>query len=88
MTTPNDPNVQTLRPEGLVNQLFDAALLQYKADPRKAAQQVVIFLTEAIIYAIDATASDDNSRKAFRKNVGDTIITAPALVNTAAAPQP
>jgi hypothetical protein len=81
MTTPNSPN--ELTPDGLANQLFDAAITQAFAqnqnDPREAARRVIIFLTEAIVYAISATAGDDEARKALLKNVGETIISAPAL---------
>jgi len=81
MTTPNEPN--QLTPDGLANQLFDAAITQgfalNQTDPREAARRVIIFLTEAIVYAISSTAGDDEARKALLKNVGETIITAPAL---------
>jgi len=62
MTTPNDPNQaqQGLTPDGLANQLFDAAIAQAFAqnvsDPREAARRVIIFLTEAIVYAISAVS--------------------------------
>jgi hypothetical protein len=77
MTTPNDPNTKALSPDQLANQLFDAALMQSKGDPRETARQVIVFLMEALIYAISGTAGDDNARKALLKSVGDTIISAP-----------
>ena len=77
MTPPNDPNnTKALSPDQLANQLFDAALMQSKGDPRATAQHVVAFLMEALIYAISAAASDDAARKALLKSVGDTIIAA------------
>jgi hypothetical protein len=88
MANPNDPNVQALTPDGLANQLFDAALIQYKTDPREAARQVIIFLTEAIVYAVSATAGDEGARKALLKSVGDTITTAPPLANKGAPAKP
>jgi len=68
-----------LTPEALANQLFDAALGQYSGDPREGARQVIVFLTEAIVYAAASTASDENARKALLKSIGDTIATAPPL---------
>ena len=74
----NDPN-KTLLPTDLANQLFDHAIAQYKGDPREAARQVVVFLTEALVYAISSTAGDDNARKALLKSVGESITNAPPL---------
>ena len=63
MTTPNDPNQgQGLTPEGLANQLFDAAvsqtLSQNITDPREAARRVVGFLTDSLFYALTSTKND------------------------------
>lgn len=77
MATPNDPNTHSLSPDQLANQLFDAALMQYRSDPREAARQVIVFLTETLIYAITGTAGDEVARKALLKSVGDTIASAP-----------
>lgn len=79
MTTSNEQKTQALSPDQLANQLFDAAIMQYKNDPREAARQVIVFLTEALIYAVSGTAGDDVARKALLKSVGDTIATAPPL---------
>ena len=81
MPGPNDPNAQTqmLSPDGLASQLWDAAFVQSKGDPREAARQVIIFLTEAIVFAISSSAGDENARKAMLKNIGDTIASAPPL---------
>ena len=87
MTTPNNPNTQALSPDQLANQLFDAAIMQYRNDPREAARQVIIFLTDALIYAISGTAGDDVARKALLKSVGDKITAAPAPPGKA-APKP
>jgi hypothetical protein len=84
---PSDPT-RALSPDGLANQLFDAAIVQYKNDPREAARQVIIFLTEAIIYAVVATAGDDVARKALLKSVGETITNAPMTPNKATAGKP
>jgi hypothetical protein len=73
---PNDPT-KSLTPPGLANQLFDAALVQYKSDPREAAKQVIVFLTESLVYAISVTAGDDVARKALLKSVGESIVAAP-----------
>ncbi len=78
-TPPTDPSSKSLTPDQLANQLFDAALAQYKSDPREGARQVIIFLTEALIYAISGTAGDEPARKALLKSVGDTIASAPSL---------
>jgi hypothetical protein len=60
MPTPNptDPNVNMLSPDGLANQLFDAAIQQYKTDPREAARRVIQFLTEALFYAVSSAKGD------------------------------
>jgi len=73
---PNNSTKQ-LTPPDLANQLFDAALVQYKSDPREAARQVIIFLTEALVYAISSTAGDEAARKALLKSVGESIVAAP-----------
>ena len=85
MPTPNDPSTQNLTPDGLANQLFDAAILQYK-DPREAARAIIMFLAEATIYAISSSTTDDTSRKALLKSVGDTIASAPPLQKGGAKP--
>lgn len=56
--SPSDPNAQMLSPDGLANQLFDAAVLQYKTDPREAARRVIQFLSEALFYAVSSSKSD------------------------------
>jgi len=57
MTTPSDAP-KPLSPDGLANQLFDAALSQGVADPREAARRVVEFLTSALFYAISSSKND------------------------------
>jgi hypothetical protein len=74
--SPNDPT-KSLRPVDLANQLFDAALLQYRSNPREAARQVIVFLSETIVYAVSATAGDEPACKALLKSVGESIIAAP-----------
>jgi hypothetical protein len=68
----NEPKV--LSPKELADQLFDAALSQVKGDHREAARQVIIFLKEALVYAVSATASDDATRKGLLKSVGESIV--------------
>lgn len=60
MPTPtmNDPNAQMLSPEGLANQLFDVAAMQYKGAPREAAGHVIQFLLQSLFYAVTAAKND------------------------------
>ena len=74
---PNDQTKQ-LTPAELANQLFDAALIQFN-DPNKAAQSLIMFLTEAIVYTIASTSSNEEMRAAYLKNVAEIISTAPPL---------
>lgn len=60
MTTPT-PNDQSkgLTPDGLVNQLFDVAIMHNNIkDPREAARQVIDFLAASLFYAVESTKSD------------------------------
>lgn len=77
--SPPSQTPQMLNPDGLANQLFDAALIQHKSDPREAARRVIMFLTESLVYAISSTASDEAARKAMLKSVGDMITAAPQI---------
>jgi hypothetical protein len=61
-------------PEQLANQLFDAVLPMCNNDPRETARQVILFLEQALIYAVASTAGDEAARKAMLKSVGETII--------------
>lgn len=80
MTTPNDPNVKVLSPQGLANQLFDAAMLQNPSSgPQETARHVIVFLTEALVYAISSTAGDEGARQALLKSVAEMIAAAPPL---------
>lgn len=87
MSTPSDAT-KMLSPQGLANQLFDAALSQNMSDPREAARQVIVFLIEAIVYAVSSSAGDEAARKALLKSVGDTIAAAPPLKSTGPATNP
>ena len=53
---------QNLTPEGLANQLFDAAISQAMAqkvsDPREAARWVIQFLASALFYAVNSSKND------------------------------
>ena len=66
-----------MRPQDLANQLFDAAIVQYRNDPREAAKRVISFLTEALVYSIVSSATDEAARKAVLKSIGESIIAAP-----------
>jgi len=68
----NEPKALTSK--GLADQLFDGALAQVNGDHREAARQVIIFLKEALVYAVSATAGDDVARKALLKSVGESIV--------------
>lgn len=68
----NEPKV--LSPKELADQLFDAAFAQIKGDHREAARQVILFLKEALVYAVSATAGDDVARKGLLKSVGESIV--------------
>jgi hypothetical protein len=76
MSTPNEPKV--LSPKELADQLFDAVLAQVNGDYREAARQVILFLKEALVYAVTATGGDDAARKALLRSVGESIV---ALTN-------
>lgn len=61
MTTTPTPNDQSkgLTPDGLVNQLFDVAIMHNQIkDPREAARQVIDFLAASLFYAVESTKSD------------------------------
>lgn len=79
MPTPNDPNTQELSPQSLANKLFDAALSQNMNNPREAARQAIVFMIEALVYAISSTAGSEAARKELLKSVGETIMNAPPL---------
>jgi hypothetical protein len=40
---------------------------------------VIVFLTEAVVYAISSSAGDENARKAMLKQIGEMVINAPPL---------
>ena len=82
----NQSNTKQLRPADLANQLFDAALLQYRSDPREAARQVIVFLSETLVYAISATAGDEVARKAMLKSIGESIVASPQQAPVGGAP--
>jgi hypothetical protein len=56
MPTPNEAKMLT--PDGLVNQLFDGAVMQNPTDPRLAARQVISFLANALLYALTSSKND------------------------------
>jgi hypothetical protein len=72
MPNTNEPKV--LSSKDLADQLFDAALLQVKGNYREAAQQVTLFLKEALVYAVLASAGDDATRKGLLRSVGESIV--------------
>jgi hypothetical protein len=74
----SDPTpTKDLTPADLANQLFDAALLQYRSNPREGLRQVIVFLTEALVYAISQSTKDEEARRAMLKSVGESIATGP-----------
>lgn len=59
MTPPSDPNSnQGLSPNGLAEQLFNAALMQNPSDPRLVARNVIGFLMNSLMYALNASKND------------------------------
>jgi len=58
MAPPSEVNAQALSPNGLVEQLFNAAFMQSPTDPRQAAQRVVGYLTDALLYAVASSKND------------------------------
>lgn len=58
MPTPNDPKTQMLTPAGLVDQLFNAVIMQNLTEPRRAVQEVIDFLTAALFYAVTSSKGD------------------------------
>ena len=73
MPDPNSP--KPLSPEDLANQLFDAVFNQGSGDHREAARQVIVFLKEALVYAVTATTrGDDGARNGLLKSVGESLI--------------
>lgn len=73
MPSMNDP--KPLSPKDLADQLFDAVLLQAKGDYREAAGQVILFLKEALVYAVLSSAGgDDAAKKGLLKSVGESIV--------------
>lgn len=69
--TPEAANA--LGPKELADQLFNASLQQMKGDYREAARQVIVFLKEALIYAVSASATEEGARKALLKSMGESI---------------
>lgn len=67
---------KALSPKDLANQLFDATFPLVKGDPREAARQVILFLKEALVYAVTSSVGDETARKALLKNVGESIVAA------------
>lgn len=69
----NEP--PALSPKNLADQLFDGALLQLNGDHREAAGHVILFLKEALVYAVLASAgSEEAARNGLLKSVGESIV--------------
>lgn len=65
---------KTLSSKDLADQLFDATLLQVNGDFREAAGQVILFLKDALVYAVLASAGgDDAQKRGLLKSVGESI---------------
>ena len=56
MTTPNEPT--QLTPERLANDLFDKIFMQNPANARLAADHVIAFVTETLMYALKSAKED------------------------------
>lgn len=68
----NEPKVYS--PKELTDQLFDTSLGQVQGNHREAAQLVILFLKEALVYAVIATtANDEAARRGLLKSVGESI---------------
>lgn len=77
-TKPMAEPAKSLSPHGLANQLFEAALVQFKGNAHEASMQVMRFLTEALVFTISVAVGDDEmSRKGLLKSIGDSITAAP-----------
>jgi len=73
--SPSQNEPKPLSPKDLADQLFDAALPQVQGNLREAAGQVILFLKEALVYAVLASArGDDNAKKEVLKSVGESIV--------------
>src|SRR5574342_217860 len=75
-------------PRGAARQVVDflASALFYAITSSKG--DVIVFLTEALIYMASASAEDEAARKELLKHIGDTIANAPPIPGaTAAGPQ-
>jgi hypothetical protein len=87
MSMPNTNEPKALSPKDLADQLFDATLSQAKGDFREAAGQVILFLKEALVYAVLASAgSDEAARRGLIKSVGESIV-AMSIPSPAASPR-
>jgi hypothetical protein len=73
---PNMNESKALSPKDLADQLFDASLAQVKGNYREAARQVVVFLTESLMYAVSAvsTTTIDEATRGLLKDVGQSIV--------------
>ena len=56
---------------------FLASSLFYAVTSSKG--DVVVFLTETLIYVVSATSADEPARKELLKKIGDTIANAPPI---------
>jgi hypothetical protein len=86
---------QPVTPEVLVNQLFDAAVMAGGGDPTEhvigfltnslfyaltsAKRDLIVFLTEALLYISAMSAPDEASRKELLKKISETLLNAPPL---------
>ena len=101
----NPAQGQPVTPEVLVNQLFDAAVMAGGGDPTEhvigfltnslfyaltsAKRDLIIFLTEAVLYVAAMSSPDEAARKELLKKISDTLLNAPPLQPpTAQAPAP
>jgi hypothetical protein len=66
----------TKNPHEIAQQVIDflGAALVYALTSSK--RDVVVFLTETLIYVVSASSVDENARKEMLKQVGETILSA------------
>lgn len=86
-TQPQKP--QMSGPVSLAFELYDGALVQFKGNAREASLNVMMFLTEALVFTVGLTGGASESMiKMLLQNLGPQISNAPipplmALVESA-----
>jgi hypothetical protein len=70
---PTTNEAKPLSPRDLANQLFDLVMPMTKNDPRETARQVILFLKEALVYAVVSASGDVAARNALLMSVAEQI---------------